>query len=235
MPKSPNIILAVKSAPEEKIFSSIEKAGIEGVELYLSQNMLDDVSRVANICKKFQFKYAIHAPNDGYAPAKLLELQKKINAGIIIFHDIYWDDEWKEISDTFKDANVRLCVENVSCNLEPLKMVRRYNFGKCLDLEHIQMECSGVYEEVFINYIADASHVHLSGYVYGSKLWHTHIHHSPEHGLYMLDLLDNAGYSGFVVSEAKVSLQTYEEFKKLKDFFTKWESAKECGTLKQPI
>ena len=83
----------------------------------------------------------------------------------------------------------------------------------------MQLECSGVFEEGFSQSFKQASHVHLTGYVYGSELWHTHIHHSPEHGLYMLNLLDEAGYKGFVVSEAKRSLQTYEEFKKLNDFF----------------
>ena len=88
------------------------------------------------------------------------------------------------------------------------------------------MESAGVYEEVFIPTIKQASHIHLTGYTYGSQLWHTHIHHSPEHNLYILDMLKKTGYSGFVVSEAKCSLQTYEEFKKLFDFYKRWESKK---------
>ena len=94
--------------------------------------------------------------------------------------------------------------------------------GRCLDMEHLQIECAGVYEEEFIPVIKQASHIHLTGYASGTGLWHTHIHHSPEHGLYMLNLLKKTGYSGFVVSEAKKSLQTYAEFEKLNDFYRKW-------------
>lgn len=85
----------------------------------------------------------------------------------------------------------------------------------------------GVYEEEFLPVIRDASHIHLTGYIFGSKLWHTHLHHSPEHSLYMLDLIKRCRYSGFVVSEARASLQTYAEFKKLNDFFFKWKGRKE--------
>jgi hypothetical protein len=40
----------------------------------------------------------------------------------------------------------------------------------------------------------------------------------------MLDLLKKAGYSGFVVSEARASMQTYSEFKNLHNFYQEWRS-----------
>ena len=84
------------------------------------------------------------------------------------------------------------------------------------------MECAGLHEEEFIPVIKQASHIHLTGYIYGSQLCHTHIHHSPEHNLQLLNLLKKAGYSGFVVSEAKNSLQKYSEFKRLNEFYQEW-------------
>jgi len=39
-----------------------------------------------------------------------------------------------------------------------------------------------------------------------------------------LAAIEKAGYTGLVVSEARTSLQTYKEFKRLNDFFCKWES-----------
>jgi len=38
----------------------------------------------------------------------------------------------------------------------------------------------------------------------------------------MLDLIDSAGYDGIVVSEARVSFQRLEDFKKLRNFVDKW-------------
>lgn len=81
------------------------------------------------------------------------------------------------------------------------------------------MQFAGVYEDEFLPVMRQASHIHMTGYSYGSDLWHTHIHQSQEHSTYILNLLEKADYSGFVVLEARTSLQTYEEFKRLNDFF----------------
>jgi len=77
------------------------------------------------------------------------------------------------------------------------------------------MQCAGVFEAEFSNVTRQAFHVHLSGYYYGSNLWHTHIHHSPEHNMYLLRRLQDTGYSGLIVSEAQKCFQTSNEFKNL--------------------
>ncbi len=219
------MILAVKSAPEESILSAACRAKLEAVELYLSAELLTNVPRTAKLCRGFPLRYAVHAPNDGSAIDELVELAKEIRAEIVVFHNNYWEDEWGNIVERFKKVPVRLCIENTYSVHEPVKFMRRYGMGRCLDLEHLQMEAAGVYGDVFIEVIREAAHIHLSGYRYGFPLWHTHIHHSAEHGRYMLGLLKKADYSGFVVSEAKVSLQTYAEFKKLREFYNTWKKA----------
>ena len=224
MKERANIKIAAKCAPEEKILKDIQRASLEAVEIYLSSNIISNTSKVIRLCKKFPFKYSIHAHNDGYDPQALLELSEGIGAHILVFHDIYWEDEWRVISKIFQHSRTKPCVENVYSVIEVAKIARRYGFGKCLDLEHMQLAGLGVYEEVVVENLRDASHIHLSGYVTGSQLWHTHIHYSPGHNMYMLNLLVRAGYKGFVVSEAKRSLQTYEEFKRLNDFFLEWQS-----------
>lgn len=224
MSQKSDLFLAVKSSPEEKIFLDIQKAGLQAVEVYLSCNMLTEISRIVHLCKRFPFQYAVHAPNDACAPERISELIEAIGARVLVFHNIYWDDEWEHISKVFKNTKTRLCIENISTVQEHWKVIRRYDFGRCIDLEHLQLECAGIYEEEFIPYLRSASHIHLTGYSFGSKLWHTHIHHSPGHGVYMLNLLKKADYKGFVVSEAKTSLQTYKQFKKLNDFFMRWVS-----------
>lgn len=222
MSKVKNIIIAAKCAPQKSILNDVKKAGLEAVELYFSRELLNDSHKIIELCKSFSFGYAVHAPNDGHAPLKLPEVVKAIGAKIVVFHNVYWEDEWERIIKIFKNVKTKLCIENVYSIHEPLKFMRRYGMSRCLDLEHLQMECAGVYEEEFIPFIRQSSHIHLTGYVFGSNLWHTHIHYSPEHSIYLLNLLKKAGYSGFVVSEAKSSLQTYKEFKKLNDFCKRW-------------
>jgi len=220
------IEIAAKCAPEEGILVNIEKAGITTVELFTNLKYLNDFEGVKRVCKKFPFHYAVHAPNEGFEMNLLAELVDTLEAKTVVFHNIYWEDEWEDIMKVFKGIKTQLCIENTFSALEPLKFMRRFKMGLCLDLEHLQMECSGIFEEAFVPLIKMASHIHLTGYSHGSDLWHTHIHHSPEHSTYLLNLLRNSDYSGFVVSEAKTSLQTLTEFNHLNKFFQKWQNKK---------
>lgn len=217
--------IAAKCAPKEQLFNSIKNSGLSAVELYLSSAIMSDLDGVIRLCKNFSFRYALHAPKDGYAPLKLARLAKAINATTIVFHDIYWEDEWSQLVRAFKNTKVKLCVENTSGVDDPLKFMRRYGLGRCLDLEHLQMQCRGVYEEEFMTVIREAAHIHLTGYIYGSELWHTHLHYNPRHARYLLGLVERSGYRGMVVSEARVSLQTTEEFMKLNRFYQKWNNS----------
>lgn len=219
---SDSIILAAKSAPEGKTLTAIKNSGIKAVELYLSQKLFSNLSNIIDICKGFAFRYAVHAPNDMYNPSLLAKFVKEISAEAVVFHDIYWEDEWEDIAKVFKTSGAKVCVENISTVYDAAKFMRRYGFGMCLDLEHLQMECAGVFKEEFIRAIKNASHIHLTGYKSGSRLWHTHLHHSPGHSLLLLGLIKKAGYRGFIVSEAKTSLQTHGEFRKLNRFFNDW-------------
>ncbi|MEW6599721.1 MAG: TIM barrel protein [Nitrospirota bacterium] len=220
---SKGIIIAGKCAPEERLLSYAYEAGLPAVELYTTAETLDDMETAAKICGKFPLRYALHAPNTGCDPVKLAEFTEAVGAEVVVTHDIYWEDEWLEIAGLFKKINTRLCVENTYSIHEPAKFMRRYGLGRCLDLEHLQMECAGIFEEEFVRFIKQASHIHLTGYSSGTDLWHSHIHHSPEQGRYFLDLIHRSGYSGFIVSEARSAYQTAEEFRALNVFFGQWE------------
>ena len=216
------ITLAAKCAPERTILDTVKRSGISAVELFLSKKILSDFESAVAACGEHDFIYAAHAPNDDFNPGALAQFVSEIGAALVVFHDIYWEDEWKKIMKSFKKVNALLCVENVSSIINSSKFIRRYGAGRCLDLEHLQFEIMGVFEEEFINVMKDAKHIHLTGYSAGSTLWHTHINHAPEHGRYMLDLIAGSGYNGMVVSEARTELQTYDEFRALKDFFDDW-------------
>ncbi len=224
MPDGQTITIAAKCTQDEEILVNIEKADIPAVELYTNLNYLQKLRFVKETCRKFPFRYAVHAPNDGNEPELLAELVDGVKAEILVFHDIFWDNEWEHIAAIFRGIKAKICIENTHSVHEPLKLMRRFGMKRCLDLEHLQMQCAGVFEEEFMPVIRNAAHIHLTGYFYGSDLWHTHLHHSPEHSVYFLNLLKEAGYTGLVVSEARTSFQTYEEFKRLKDFYNAWKS-----------
>jgi sugar phosphate isomerase/epimerase len=227
---SKDIIIAGKCSPEENLLSYAHEAGLPAVELYTTEDMLNNIDSISKTCARFPLRYAIHAPNTGCDPNRLAELSEAIGAEVVVTHDIYWEDEWMELARLFKDAGARLCVENTYSIHEPAKFMRRFGLGRCLDLEHLQIECAGIFEEEFIRFIKQADHIHLTGYKYGSDLWHSHIHHSPEQGIYFLDQINAAGYTGFVVSEAKKSYQTVEEFTALNNFFYQWKQHAEKNT-----
>ena len=216
-----NIVFAAKCAPKEKLLSAVEDARLRAVELYTNACWLGKLSEVISTCQKFPFRYAIHAPTDTFQPIKLTKLAGGINAEIVVFHDTFWDDELNILMRAFEGLEAKLCVENVATVHEPIKFMRRYGMVRCLDLEHMQMESAGVFEEVFLEIIKTAIHVHMSGYSFGSESWHTHIHHNPEHSRYLLNLLRQAHYTGMVVSEARVCFQTLEEFNDLVAFAKK--------------
>ncbi len=216
------MILAVKCAPEEVLLSAAAKAGIKAVELYLSEDLLERDRSIVDLCSQYTFRYAVHAPNDNFQLEKFAALVKSINAEVIVFHDIYWPEEWDQIAEIFKNFEGKVCIENIFCDDEPLKFIRKYGFGACLDIEHIQLQLAGLYKEALIAAAKRASHVHMTGYAFGSQLWHTHIHHSPEHSEFILNVLKETGYSGFIVSEANKSLQNYAEFARLRNFYERW-------------
>lgn len=99
---------------------------------------------------RYPFRYAVHAANDGHEADLLAELVDDIKAEILVFHDIYWENEWEYIVKVFEGINTKLCVDNTSSVHEPLKLIRRFGLNRCLDLEHLQMQCAGVFEEEFL-------------------------------------------------------------------------------------
>lgn len=216
------ITFAAKCAPEAALLSAVQKSGLPAVELYLNAHWLDRVSEIVALTQKFPLRYALHAPADTFRPQELAELASGLQAEIVVFHDILWDDEWEVVRDTFATLSTRVCVENIATVHQPLKFMRRFGMGCCLDLEHLQMEVGGVFEEEFLRVMETAWHVHLTGYSSGTDLWHSHIHHAPGHSTDLLNLLKKANYTGMVVSEARVCYQTLEEFSNLAAFVREW-------------
>ena len=220
--KKPLFTEAAKCAPDAKTLEAITVAGFKAVELFLSKPIMARSREVVKLCRKFPLKYALHAPNDAYCPGAVRELASELKAKVVVIHDIFFDDEWMETADVFKNSGIKLCVENLVCSHEPLKFMRRFGMGRCLDLEHMQLECAGVYRSEFRSLMLQTSHVHMTGYTPGSSRWHTPADYAPENNALFLDMLTETGYSGFVVSEAGVKYQTPADFARTAAFFRQW-------------
>ena len=153
---------------------------MRAVELYTNNSWLQNIDDVINTCAKYSLQYAIHAPSKGYEPEGLFILAEQIGAKIIVFHSIYWDDEWEYIVKRFKTLPCKLCIENTYGAVEPIKYMRRFGIGRCLDLEHLILEGNGIFEEPFFDLMKESSHIHMTGYTLGGKFWHTPLHYAPE-------------------------------------------------------
>jgi len=219
-----DITIAVKCAPEEAVLDAAAEASFEAIELYTNDCWIQRVDQIISISKRYPFRYAIHAPADGYEPDRLATLSEQIRAEVLVIHNIYWEDELEYLVQKMKPLPSKICMENVLSAIEMNKYLRRYGLDRCLDFEHLALETNGFFEEPLIELTEQAKHIHMTGYVFGSQRWHTHIHHSPEQSIYLLNFLNDVGYSGLVVSEARPCYQTLSEFRKLAKFFKDWKN-----------
>lgn len=218
--------LAAKCAPFGENLERVTACGYHAVELYLTEEHLEDPVALAALCKRFPLEYALHSPNFAFSPAPLELLARETGANVVVFHPFLWDDEWAKLFEIFKGAKARICIENITSVHEPIRFVRRYNAGVCLDMEHAQMETVGSHEDVYRFALRHATHVHLTGYEPGSNKWHTPLHHSPEHTTRLLDIILESGYKGLVVNEADTRYQNTEELTDSAIFFAKWRAGK---------
>ncbi|OGH06732.1 MAG: hypothetical protein A2W22_00545 [Candidatus Levybacteria bacterium RBG_16_35_11] len=103
------MIIVAKCAPDEKILKDIERAGLSAVELYTNIDYLYKLDSIKQICKKFPFRYAVHAPNDGYEPKLLSELVDAIGAEIVVSEartSLQTYDEFKRLNDFFTNLQL---------------------------------------------------------------------------------------------------------------------------------
>ena len=139
-------------------------------------------------------------------------------------HNILWEDEWQDFLNVhLKNSNIMLVVENTAMINEITKLNRRYNIKKCFDFEHIIQETCGLYLEGIKSFLNNTVLVHLTGYTFGSKDWHTHFYNAPEQSKTILNFLLENDYNGTVISEAQVRYQKYNDFIKLNSFFNSWQ------------
>lgn len=210
--------IAAKCAPVPRQLEMILAAGLTAVEIYTNHQLLQDPGAIISVCKQFPLRYAFHAPHDDFEPQRLADLAVGLAAEAAVVHPVYLEDEWPVLVKAFAATSCPLCVENTLASTPIIPLVRRFGVRRCIDFEHATMECAGVYVEAMLPFMRQAGHIHMTGYTWGSQDWHTHMHHAPEQSRTWLAALRSVGYTGLIVSEAKVEQQTPEEFRALARF-----------------
>src|SRR3989338_2891275 len=119
-----SIALAIKCAPVPDILANVVNAGITGVELYTNLKWLENIQGTIKTCQDFPLRYMVNSPPNDYSPC-IVELAQAINAELVVFHDVFWEDEWSGIKKDFNGTNIQVCVENVSSSIEVVKIMRR--------------------------------------------------------------------------------------------------------------
>lgn len=213
--------LAVKCLPTHEMLKIIEQVKIPCVEVFTNAEQIDK-QEITDICKEYNFEYALHSPNDIYAPEETFKLAKKINAKIVVTHAVYWEDEWPEVIAQSEKYKIPLAIENVDGMIRFQKVFMRYkNVCRCLDFEHLLFQLGCFNPGVLRPHFSNVKHVHLTGFEKNKMKHHTHFYEATEQSYEILKFLKEEKYDGFIVSEAKVEYQTKKRFEKLKDFYDK--------------
>lgn len=118
MAKETGLIIAAKCPPDESILSDIHRAEIKAVEIYLNKKWIEQISKIISNCKKFPLLYSLHAPTDMFCPNEIAQVAKELDAKNVVFHDIFWEDEWRKIMEVFTDAHLKICVENIATTVD---------------------------------------------------------------------------------------------------------------------
>ncbi len=230
MTEAAGFVLAAKCSPEAKLLDAVADAGLGAVELYTNDKWLSRATEVCRLCRGYPLRYAVHAPTAGYDPDGLFALAAGVGATAVVLHNIYWPEEFAELVEKFSALpNCPLCLENSDGVTDPVKYLRRYGLKRCIDVEHLIQQTLGFFPEPFGGVIAEAAHLHVSGYTFGSENWHSHLHYAPEQSRRILDLIRQSGYQGLVVSEAVVEQQTLGEWRRLVEFFAAWEQSEKTA------
>ena len=85
MERNTNIVLSVKCAPEAGYFRDIKKAGIKGVELYLSKKILKDADRLVPFAGSILLRMLCMLRMMSYRSMLLFLWLRVLSARVVVF------------------------------------------------------------------------------------------------------------------------------------------------------
>jgi len=239
------IKLATKFAPCPTGFELAWNAGYRYAELWLDQNILQDIELTITLAQHYPFGYALHSPNQldltDDSLQNLVLLYRQIQASCLVIHDLQFSRYAERLLQI--DSHLKLAVENHVFTTEQFNLWRNSFDFLTLDIEHLWLFTlhSASLPELVAN-VRDflqtsgkkLQHIHLPGYSPGS-VEHRPMYCSREMVFEMFSLLENFQFEGLIVSELELEFQNPQELLMDRLLFDRWRSLHERSALSKHL
>ncbi len=210
--------LATKFAPQATLFEQALHAGFHAAELWLSEKFLTDVPAIVRLARHYPLRLAAHAPNRINEPAvtlpALVRLVRELALPAVVIHQDVYDAHAAGLYAL--EPNLPLAVENGELPADEFWRWAEVNPALTLDVEHVwKFTLLDAPFDRFLEtlrtflgrYATKVRHVHMPGYWAGMDM-HRPMYASREMVFPVLELFQEIGFTGLIISEAGLSYQT---------------------------
>lgn len=227
-----DIRFAAKFAAEAGRFQLAVDTGFQFAEIHLKRRSVDYWEPIAWLASGYPLSYALHFPNSGplsnLAVANAARLYEELGCATMVIHPPMLTQYGEQLRSLV--PAIRLGVENPRLDRTAFDHWADGNEYLTLDVEHLwkytlrdqpAQELILFLEAFLTRYRDKLIHVHLPGYIPGSVEHHP-ASRNPALARAVLELLCEADFTGFVVSEIRTELQTHENFQRDRNMFCAW-------------
>jgi sugar phosphate isomerase/epimerase len=226
--------LATKFAPTAALFEQALRAGFHAAEVWLSEKHLADAAGVVRLARHYPLRLAVHCPNRIDQPATslpaLVRLARELLPSCVVIHQDLHDAHARALLDL--EPGLPLGVENGALSPAGFQRWAEVNPGLTLDVEHLwKYTLSDGPLTAVLETVADflerfgrkLRHIHLPGYWPGMAE-HRPMYCGREFVFPVLELLQDAGFAGLIVSEVGLMFQTANDLRMDVLLFETWRS-----------
>jgi hypothetical protein len=226
--------LATKFAPTAALFEQALRAGFHAAELWLNEKYLTDAPGLVRLARHYPLRLAVHGPNRIDRPSTalpaLVSLARELQPSCVVIHQELYDAHAQALLEL--EPALPLGVENGKLTPAAFQRWAEVNPGLTLDVEHLwkytlrDAPLGNVLETVadFLERFGrKLRHVHLPGYWPGMAE-HRPMYCGREFVFPVLEMFQDAGFAGLIVSEVSLSFQTANELRMDVLLFEIWRS-----------
>jgi sugar phosphate isomerase/epimerase len=207
-------------------------AGFRSAEVSLNADFVKDWKGAARTLLARPMRYVLHFPNKGPLGSgklkKTVKLYRALNCEVMVIHPGMMEEHGDRLLELYPESC--LAVENGKLSYDQFWHWADEYDDLTLDVEHLwkfsldDAPLEELCHEVrcFLwRFGGKLRHVHLPGYQPGSNE-HRATFQSPAMAQALLEILDAAGFTGMVVSEAREAWQTPPALAADIDFYARW-------------
>ncbi len=223
---------ATKLAPQAPLLQQAIISGFRNTEIWLSDELLDDVDAIITTAQKFHMGYVPHFPNGGRITEQRLQqivrLYQALECETMVIHEPMFDlygDRMLEI-----EPGLSFAVENIRYNLDEFWQWAESHAGLNLDVEHLWLfSLPGASFELWLETLEaflhrfhyKLHHVHMPGYQPGQPE-HRPAYMNPRMACEVWTLLAEYQFQGLAVSELSPEWQTPKHLRQDVAMFEQW-------------